>query len=118
MKLVTEEVKKRLEKYPLYSQDGKKKDAICVVKFFMCGVNYTWYVLEADLENQIVYGITINPQGEGEYGYTSLAELQTVKNCWGLGVERDRHFGPVKLSEIDDTYLKNFLNNLYSEDEA
>ena len=58
MKLVTEEVKKRLEKYPLYSQDGKKKDAICVVKFFMCGVNYTWYVLEADLENYIA---TVSP---------------------------------------------------------
>ena len=118
MKLVTKEVEKRLQEYPLYSQDGKKKDAICVVKFFMCGVNYTWYVLEADLENQIVYGITINPQGEGEYGYTSLAELQTVKNCWGLGVERDLYFEPTKLSDIDDDILKKFLDNLYSEDAA
>ncbi|SDO12267.1 Protein of unknown function [Prevotella communis] len=117
MKLITKEVEKRLQEYPLYSQDGKKKDAICVVKFFMCGVNWTWYILEADLENKIGYGITINPAGEGEYGYVSLAELQTVKNSWGLGVERDIHFDPVKLSEIDDTYLKNFLNNLYSEEE-
>lgn len=25
MKLITKEIKKRLEKYPLYSQDGKRK---------------------------------------------------------------------------------------------
>ena len=25
MKLITKEIKKRLEKYPLYSQDGKKR---------------------------------------------------------------------------------------------
>lgn len=120
MKLITKEVEKRLQEYPLYSQDGKKKDAICVVKFFMCGVNWTWYILEADLENQIAYGITINPAGEGEYGYVSLAELQTVKNSWGLGVERDIHFDPVKLSDIDDSYLKKFLEGLYDdkEDEA
>ncbi len=120
MKLITKEVEKRLQKYPLYSQDGKKKDAICVVKFFMCGVNWTWYILEADLENKIGYGITINPAGECEYGYVSLAELQTVKNSWGLGVERDIHFDPVKLSDIDDSYLKKFLEGLYDnkEDEA
>lgn len=29
MKLITKEIKKRLEKYPLYSQDGKKEEAIC-----------------------------------------------------------------------------------------
>lgn len=34
MKLITKEIKKRLENYPLYSQDGKKEDAICQAKFF------------------------------------------------------------------------------------
>lgn len=118
MKLVTKEVEKRLQEYPLYSQDGKKKDAICVVKFFMCGVNYTWYVLEADLEKKVLFGITINSHGEAEYGYTSLSELETVKNSWGLGVERDLYFEPTKLSDIDDDILKKFLDNLYSEDAA
>lgn len=36
MKLITKEIKKRLEKYPLYSQDGKKEEAICQAKFFLC----------------------------------------------------------------------------------
>ena len=117
MKLVTKEVEKRLQKYPLYSQDGKKKEAICVVKFFMCGVNYTWYVLEADLENKVLFGITINSHDEAKYGYTSLSELETVNN-WGLGVERDLHFEPTKLSDIDDDILKKFLDNLYSDDAA
>ena len=115
MKLITKEVEKRLQEYPLYSQDGKKKDAVCVVKFFMCGVSWTWYILEANLEEKILYGITVNPSGECEYGYVSLAELETVKNSWGLGVERDRHFGPVALSEIEDSYLQDFLKRMYDE---
>ena len=115
MKLVTKEVEKRLQEYPLYSQDGKKKDAICVVKFFMCMVNWTWYVLEANLDDQIAYGITINGHGEGEYGYFSLAELQTVKNKFGLGVERDIAFEPTELSKIEDDQLKDFLDKFYSE---
>lgn len=117
MKLITKEVEKRLEKYPLYSQDGKKKDAICVVKFFLTGGSHTWYILEADLPNQIAYGITINGYGEGEYGYVSLAELQTIKNSFGLGVERDLYFEPTKLQDItDDGYLKNFLKRFYDEE--
>ena len=117
MKLITKEVEKRFNNYPLYSQDGKGKDAVCVVKFFMCGVNWTWYILEANLEEGIAYGITINPSGEGEYGYVSIPELQTVKNSWGLGVERDRCFGPVKLSEIEDSYLQKFLDKLYDKED-
>lgn len=46
MKLITKEIANRLAKYPIYSQDGKKKDATIVCKFFLA--SYTWYVLEAN----------------------------------------------------------------------
>ena len=36
---------------------------------------------------------------ENELGYFSLNELKSVKKM-GLGIERDRHFKPVKLKEI------------------
>lgn len=111
MKLITKSIEKQLQKYPIYSQDGKKKDAVCVVKFFMCGVNYTWYILEADLDNKELFGITINSYGEAEYGYISLTELETVRNRWGLGVERDKYFEPTKLADINDEVLQEFLNN-------
>ena len=46
---------------------------MCVVKLFLCAGAWTWYILEADLEEDIAYGITIN--GEG---YVEL-ELRTSK---------------------------------------
>ena len=118
MKLLTSEIKKRLAKYPTYSQDGKKKEAVAVCKFFLCQGAWTWYVLECDAEYNIAYGITINGAGEGEYGYFSLPELQKVRTRYGLGVERDIYFKPTKLGDIkDDTYLKIFLSKLYDKED-
>lgn len=115
MKLVTKEIEKRLEQYPLYSQDGKGKDAVCVVKFFLTGGSWTWYILEADLKNDTAYGIIVNGYNECEYGYINLSELQTVRNSLGLGVERDLHFKPQTLSQMtEEKSLTDFLNNLYS----
>ncbi len=37
MKLITKQLEKELAKYPLYSQDGKVKDAVVVCKFFLQG---------------------------------------------------------------------------------
>lgn len=35
MKLVTKALEKLFAKYPIYSQDGKKYDAVVIAKFFM-----------------------------------------------------------------------------------
>lgn len=45
MKLITKKIENELAKYPLYSQDGKGKEAVAICKFFLQG--FTWYVLEA-----------------------------------------------------------------------
>jgi hypothetical protein len=113
MKLITAEVKKRLKQYPLYSQDGKGKRAKCVVKLFLCVGAWTWYILEADLEEDMAYGIIINGEGEGEYGYISLQELRDVRTWKGLAVERDISFQPTLLKDIDDCYLQSFLSRMY-----
>jgi len=34
-----------------------------------------------------------------EYGYFSLSEMQAI-NVGGLGIERDVHFSPKRLSEV------------------
>lgn len=114
MKLVTKEISNRLAKYPLYSQDGKKKEAIAVAKFFICVGAWTWFIMEADLNQNLAYGIIVNGQGECEYGYISLEELQNL-NVKGLTVERDLSFKPTKLSDIDNVYVKNFINDLYED---
>lgn len=112
MKLITKEIQKLLEKYPIYSQDGLKSDAVCIVKFFFPLRSYTWYILEANLDEGLLYGITINGRGEGEYGYTSLRELESV-NISGLSVERDIYFTSAPLKDIDDDFLQKFLTSTY-----
>lgn len=43
-RLITPQLAEQFKQYPLYSQDGKKKDAICQCVFFIGKVR--WYVLE------------------------------------------------------------------------
>jgi len=116
MKLMTKEVRDALP--PLYSQDGKGKEAKVVVKFFTPTSSFTWFVTEAsavtpegeylplkeaegkEVEDTILFGfVTSSLCPEGEFGYISLNELTTVKGPLGLGVERDLHFRPRTVRE-------------------
>ena len=106
MKLMTKELEKMLEKYPLYSQDGKGKDETMVIaKFFFPMGNWTWYVTEGSkIEDGFgekgdwqFFGYVV---GEfPEFGYFTLSELEAV-NVRGLKVERDMYFKPCKLTEV------------------
>lgn len=93
MKLMTKEIERKLEKYPLYSQDGKGDDAEIVCKFFNpCGAG-TWYVLEGKkLENGDWEFFGIVDLYVREYGYFTLSELQSVRLPFGLTIERDLYF--------------------------
>lgn len=116
MKLMTKEIEGRLKKFPLASQDEKKGEALCVVKFFLCQGAWTWYVLEGQKlanDDWEFFGVTINGEGEGEYGYFLLSQLQRIKSSFGLGVERDKCFKPTKLKDIDDDeYLQKKLRSM------
>lgn len=98
MKLITKAVEKELAKYPLYSQDGKGEDAVVVCKFFLQG--YTWYVLEAEKADNDYefFGIIVGQHTE--YGYFTLSQLENVTGQWGLRVERDRGFKPIKVKDL------------------
>lgn len=115
MKVFTEEIKKQLEKYPLYSQDGKRKEAVAVVKLFLPQGAWTWCVMEANLETEELYGIVVGGYGEAEYGYFSLQELESVRTKLGLGIERDTAFEPTQLKDIEDDAVKQFLSRLYDD---
>lgn len=103
MKLITKQLEKTLAKYPLYSQDGKGMNAVVIAKFFMPGTVWTWYALEAEKQPDgdiLFYGYV---EGlESEYGYFTLKQISSVKNRWGLGVERDMYFnvGKTTLAEV------------------
>lgn len=94
MKLLTEELKKSLPK--LYTTESEA-DPLIICKFFTPDSNWTWYVLEFDGENTffgLVAGI------ETELGYFTLDELESYRGSWGLGIERDLFFKPVRLSIV------------------
>ena len=120
-RLITPELTEALSSYPLYSQDAKKKDAICIAVFYLG--NIRWYILEGQPEGDdfTFYGIVTGLQ-ETEYGYQSANEMASVTydaSEYGLGtlrIEQDKQFKPCTLAEIEDEDLQAFLSRLYDKD--
>lgn len=103
-KLLTKEIEKKLP--PLYTNDGKDPKGVrVIVKFFNpCGAG-TWYGTEYDPENRLFFGwakIT-----DGELGYFSLDELETLSLPFGLSIERDLYWN-------DQTSLQDVMDGKVS----
>jgi len=101
MKLLTKAIEKKLEKYPLYSQDGKGDNANIICKFFNPMGSGTWYVLEGEKQENgdwLFYGLI--DLYEREYGYFSLSELESVRLPFGMGIERDMCYTNRKVGDI------------------
>ena len=97
MQLLTKALRRKLPK--LYAQDSKGKMAICYAKFFTPDAHWTWYATEFDGDDTF-FGYV---KGDfPELGYFSLSELQQIRGCLGLPVERDRYFRPTPLRELMD----------------
>ena len=80
----------------LYSQE-EVDDPKAIAKFFTPDSNWTWYATEFDGKDTF-FGLVDG--FEKELGYFSLAELESVKGPFGLGIERDLWFEPTPLSEL------------------
>ena len=119
-KLITPELEKSFLNYPLYSQDNKRKNAICVCIF--CIGSIRWYVLEGQREGDdftlfsIVVGLS-----ETEYGYVSVNELENIQidaRRYGLGIMKVTQVPAIKecpLVDIPDDELQTFLVDMYGE---
>ena len=103
---------------PLYSQEKLGLAALAQVKFFTPTSNWTWYASEAsallkddtyaplhekaqndpDVVDVIFFGLVAG--FEVELGFFSLAELADVHGPLGLPIERDIHFEPKSLKEL------------------
>lgn len=66
-------------------------------KFFAPWGQWTWYVIEHDGADTC-YGLVVGV--EAELGYFSLRELEGVQGPGGLAIERDVHFRPQPLAEV------------------
>ena len=107
-RLMTTQLAEALEGYPLYSQDGKGKEAVCRAVFALGSVR--WFILEGNREDDdvILFGIVIGLM-EDEYGYISLNELSDVEGLGKLQVRQQQDFNPVPLKQIQDSRLQEFL---------
>ena len=95
MKLLTEEIKRRL---PLLgSGESSGLDAVAQVKFFTPDSNWTWYATEFDGEDTF-FGLVVG--FETELGYFQLSELEQTRGPLGLRIERDCYFRPTALSKL------------------
>ena len=100
-RLMTTQLAEALEGYPLYSQDGKGKEAVCRAVFALGSVR--WFILEGNREDDdvILFGIVVGLM-EDEYGYVSLNELSDVEldlSAQGLGklqVRQQKNLGCMK----------------------
>lgn len=107
MDLLPEELRKLLP--PLYSQEHVK-DPMVICKFFHPLSGMTWYAIEGSPVDEDGYFDTDKEKIDflffgwtapdfSEPGYFSLNEMQAVR-VMGLGIERDEHFIPKRLSEV------------------
>ena len=105
-----------LKKFPLYSQDGKKADAVVVAKYFFPATALTWYVTEGRQEDDdyLFFGLVVGTDTSAEMGYFSLSQLSELNLC-GLKVERDMFFKPKKLSEICNRSVKEYINHYFKD---
>ena len=107
MKLITKEIERMMDRYPLYSQDGKGKEAKVLFKVFNPYGGQSWYVLEAGaLENgdRELYAM-MTCGGEKEYGYLMLSDLTDTRvNVAGcrLPLERDKWFSGTVADALRD----------------
>ena len=96
MKLLTKDISDKLqEQFP----KGADFDQLIVAKFFdPCG-SWSWYLMNEDPEDpDYLWGIV---KGfEIEMGSFSLSELSEYRGKWGLGIERDTGFKPIKAVEL------------------
>lgn len=98
MILLTKAILKQLP--PLYATEGQA-DPLAIVRFFYPDFSWTWYGIEFDGKD-IFYGYV--DSDFPELGYFSLAELKANRGKLGCTIERDRHFTPCKLSEIQTMF--------------
>ncbi len=115
---MTPRLEEAFKGFPLYSQDGRGKEAVCVA-IFTIG-NARWFVLEGSKEGDdtIMFCIVVG-LAEDEYGYVSLNELAGIEiDCrehgYGiLQVTEVPYFKSRPIGEIADKRLQSFLSRLH-----
>ena len=98
MKLMTAELEKRFVQ--VGSQENVK-DPVIIAKLFNPQGAGTWYATEYDPKAKMFFGyVSIFGDWNDEWGSFSLAELESYKGPWGLGIERDLYWREKRASQV------------------
>jgi hypothetical protein len=95
MGLIPQDLLKTLPK--LYETEDQN-DPLCHIKLFTPDANFTWYIIEVSIDENLCYGYVKGL--ENELGYFSLDEIADIRGSLGLKVEIDSSFTPTLLSKI------------------
>tara|TARA_R100000995_G_C3459790_1_gene112498 strand:+ start:47 stop:346 length:300 start_codon:yes stop_codon:yes gene_type:complete len=98
MKLMTKEIEKKLPGLGTHDSAGAE-DIPVVAKYFTPDSSWTWYITEGNKEGDDWRFFGWMDGGCPEFGYVMLSDLESVRGCLGLSVERDLHF-KANLSEV------------------
>lgn len=98
MRLMSKELEKR------FAQVGSQeslRDPVIVAKFFNPAGAGTWYATEYDPKEKMFFGfVSIFGDWNDEWGYFSLAELESCESPFGTGIERDLYWTERKASLV------------------
>lgn len=97
MQLLTDELREIIPDF-YSSEDVELDEKMVYAKFFLADANWTWYILEYDQESNTFFALVDG--SDIELGYVSLDELEQVRGCLGLHVERDLYFTPAKYKDL------------------
>jgi len=89
MKLITKEIRTKLEANAWKTEIKGKDDHRPVVKLFNPAGAATWLLTE--IEGDIAFGLCDLGMGSPELGSVSITELESYKSL-GIGIERDIYF--------------------------
>lgn len=99
MKLITKTVANSLPALNATEQTPNEQKLV-KAKLFCPWNNWTWYLLEYDPNEHKAFALVVGH--EVEFGYVPIAELEKVKGPGGLGIEREIHFEPITLGELNE----------------
>ena len=104
MKLITKELENRFSKVGSQEND---KNPIVIAKFFNPSGIGTWYATEYNPKDKIFFGyVSLFGDHNDEWGSFSLAELESVKGAFGLGIERDLYCKEQRIEDWNIASLK------------
>lgn len=82
----------------LYGTEGIS-NPLCYIKLFTPDSSWIWFIMEISKDdNQTCFGYVTGL--DGELGFFSLAEIESVHGPLGLAVERDIYFEPTPFSQV------------------